>query len=255
MFPYFQLEDVVIPTYYIGHTIAALTFVVIFTRRLERSGFGGEAFSLILISLFGALIGSRLPFAIVEGDYLRVIKVWAGGQSIWTGILFTALFFGIWTRVKRLPALRILDLATVPLAASYAVMRFLACLPNGCCYGIPTTLPWGMVYDQMSPAGRKFGVVPLHPTQIYEGINGIITTGALVWAERSGVARKDGDMTLIFLAVHSAIRFFTDPFRADVPYIVKLPSPLPSLTLFQIVGLLVFIASATYIKCLRRETG
>jgi len=57
-----------------------------------------------------------------------------------------------------------------------AVMR-VGCFLNGCCFGRPTNLPWGIEYPLFSDAHfwqlsrgltDAFTVLPVHPTQLYE---------------------------------------------------------------------------------------
>ena len=55
------------------------------------------------------------------------------------------------------------------IALGHVVGRF-GCLFAGCCYGKPTTLPWGITFTDPFAAdnvGTPLGV-PLHPTQLYE---------------------------------------------------------------------------------------
>ncbi len=52
------------------------------------------------------------------------------------------------------------DSFAVPVAAAVAIGR-LGCFVAGCCYGTPTSLPWGVVFPNVDSQ-------PRHPTQIYE---------------------------------------------------------------------------------------
>ncbi len=57
------------------------------------------------------------------------------------------------------------DSFVVGIAAAIAVGRF-GCLLFGCCYGLPTTLPWGIGF----PSAEDGGTIPRHPTQLYESL-------------------------------------------------------------------------------------
>ena len=46
------------------------------------------------------------------------------------------------------------------------------CFLNGCCYGRPTTLPWGVKFPPGSFASLEFGDTPVHPSQLYNAVVG-----------------------------------------------------------------------------------
>jgi len=59
---------------------------------------------------------------------------------------------------------------------------------GGCCYGRPTTLPWGITFTDPF-AGRELGTplgVPLHPTQLYEAGAELVILVFLLAFERKG---------------------------------------------------------------------
>ena len=59
------------------------------------------------------------------------------------------------------------DTFAVPLALALAVGRW-GCFFNGCCYGVETTLPWGVWFR--SRRRRAPRLMKCHPTQIYESL-------------------------------------------------------------------------------------
>jgi phosphatidylglycerol:prolipoprotein diacylglycerol transferase len=55
---------------------------------------------------------------------------------------------------------------------------------NGDAHGVPTDLPWGLVFAPETPAGPQFGATPLHPVMLYEmAIN--LSIFATLWRLRT----------------------------------------------------------------------
>jgi hypothetical protein len=98
------------------------------------------------------------------------------------------------------------------------------CLLNGCCFGLPTALPWGVA----QPAGflaahlhEGLGLVaegapsaPLHPVQGYEALGSLAFIAALPWLRRR--LRSDGAAALLAAAGYLALFAALDPLRAMV---------------------------------------
>jgi hypothetical protein len=95
----------------------------------------------------GAMLGAKLPFVLSDWQELLNGRAWfADGKTILTGlaggylgVVVAKWSLGIHTRTG--------DSFAVPVAASVAVGR-LGCFVAGCCYGTPTSLPWGVVFAQ-----------------------------------------------------------------------------------------------------------
>ena len=80
------------------------------------------------------------------------------------------------------------------IALGHAVGR-MGCLLAGCCFGRPTSEPWGITFHSTVAAanvGTPLGV-PLHPTQIYEAVAELIILGAAAGdrTSRTRVRRTD----------------------------------------------------------------
>ena len=89
------------------------------------------------------------------------------------------------------------------IALGHVVGRF-GCLFAGCCYGKPTTVPWGITFtDPFAAAnvGTPLGV-PLHPTQLYEAGAELLILAILLCTERKGRPFAGPHV----LALHAALR-------------------------------------------------
>ena len=102
-------------------------------------------------------------------------------------------------------------------AVGVCLMGFLGrlgCFLAGCCYGRPTSLPWGVVFPETSEAASRWGFgVPLHPTQLYEALV-LVAIAVLLratWPRRG----FHGEAFLTLVLFYSSARLLTDGFRGD----------------------------------------
>jgi phosphatidylglycerol:prolipoprotein diacylglycerol transferase len=101
-----------------------------------------------LYSLMGGIVGARLFFVIHYRDRfaehpLDVFKIWQGGLELLGGVVLAVAIILFYLRYHKLPIRRYLDILAVGLMLALAFGR-LGCFLNGCCYGKPTDLPWGV---------------------------------------------------------------------------------------------------------------
>ena len=108
------------------------------------------------------------------GDYknnlVDIIMVQKGGLAILGGFGLTFLVLILLARRRRIPVLRLFDAIAPGLALGYAIGR-IGCFLNGCCFGVPTNLPWGLVFPLGSLAAQTFPDVHIHPTQTYASLS------------------------------------------------------------------------------------
>lgn len=107
-----------------------------------------------LIAL-AALVGARLLFVLVRGGGFGVRGGLMSAGGVAAGLLAT------WAaaRLSGVRAARLFD-AIAPGAILALGIGRIGCFLAGCCYGRPTALPWGVVFDEIGPE-------PRHPLQLY----------------------------------------------------------------------------------------
>ena len=80
------------------------------------------------------------------------------------------------------------------------------CFAAGCCWGKPTSLPWGVQFTEL---GHQITGVPLdahlHPTQLYESFSMLLVFFFLLWLHKR--KRFDGQVILLYALLYSVIRF------------------------------------------------
>ena len=107
-----------------------------------------------LYSLVGGVVGARLFFVVHYFDKFRsnpieVFAIWQGGLELAGGVLAAIIIILFYLRYHKLPIRRYLDVLAVGLMLALVFGR-IGCFLNGCCYGKPTELPWGVRFPYNS---------------------------------------------------------------------------------------------------------
>lgn len=75
---------------------------------------------------------------------------------------------------EKIPILHVADLIAPAIALGQFFTR-IGCFLNGCCFGLPSTLPWAIKFPAHCAAGASpVGDQPLHPTQLYSSLFGLL---------------------------------------------------------------------------------
>ncbi|MBL7154611.1 MAG: prolipoprotein diacylglyceryl transferase [Phycisphaerae bacterium] len=134
--------------------VAAVTVI----RRLSRSFTPDPQLitNAALYSLIGGVVGARLFYVIhyfeqFKGHWLGVFKIWHGGLELLGGVILAISIIFLYLVYHKLPMRRYLDVLAVGLLMALVFGR-VGCFLNGCCWGKPTTLPWGVrfPYDSLA---------------------------------------------------------------------------------------------------------
>jgi phosphatidylglycerol:prolipoprotein diacylglycerol transferase len=88
----------------------------------------------------------------------------------------------------------------------------MGCFLNGCCFGRPTSGPFGMVFPEGSQAGSVFPGTAIHPTQLYVVADNLLIVGLLLLIERRW-GRFDGVLIGAYLVLTGLTRGYEDLFR------------------------------------------
>jgi phosphatidylglycerol:prolipoprotein diacylglycerol transferase len=164
-----------------------------------------EKFFIGLGAFCGAMIGAKLPFALSDWDGFLSGAAWfSNGKTILCGLV--GGYFGVEIS-KWLLGVRIKtgDSFAVPVAAAVGIGRF-GCFHAGCCYGTPTTMPWGVVFPHVDS-------LPRHPTQLYEAAFHLTAALILFLLAERGLFR--GQLIKLYILAYLVFRFFTELIRPE----------------------------------------
>jgi phosphatidylglycerol:prolipoprotein diacylglycerol transferase len=206
-------------SYHVFITLGICLGLFFFYRYSKRSGIGQVAFvDISLISIISAYIGARLfqILFVMPGFYfghpMEMLYFWKGGFVIYGAILIPPIFVFMYAKKKRIAFSKITDALAPSFSIGYALGR-VACLMQGCCYGKPTTLPWGITFSEGTNAGMTPANIPLHPTQVYMMLQGLLIFLILDFQFRR--KKFDGGTTLWFFILYSITRIIIEYYRSD----------------------------------------
>lgn len=152
----------------------------------------------------GAMLTAKLPFVLGDDSGAAGMAWFADGKTILFGLL--GGYLGV-EAAKAVWGIRVKtgDSFAVPVAVAVAIGR-LACFRAGCCYGVPTRLPWGVVFPTE-------GALPRHPTQLYEAAFHLSMAGVLLLLKRRGLF--PGNLIKLYFIAYFAYRFGTELLRPE----------------------------------------
>jgi phosphatidylglycerol:prolipoprotein diacylglycerol transferase len=172
-------------------------------------------------------IGSRILYWAMnpqrrESDPDLLTRIQFSGFYMSGGFVAAIVVALVVCRWYRLDGWRMIDALAPALGLGGTVLR-LGCFLNGCCFGHPTSLPWGVTFPVGSPAhlqqlADRFDLLfnkplPVHPTQIYEMAAASIAA-AIAWLLYRPRVPK-GVPALAAGVWFLAVRWLERYFRAD----------------------------------------
>ena len=167
--------------------------------------------SLFYYLIIATIVGARLGHVLFYGwDYysqhpIEILYIWQGGLASHGGVLGIIIAMFIWSKyVSKRSILWVLDRVVVPSVFVAALIRF-GNLMNSEIYGMPTTLPWGFIFE------RNHETVAKHPTQIYEALCYLATFGVMLYMYWKTKAKDyQGLIVGVFFVMVFTARFFIE---------------------------------------------
>ncbi|MDA1193871.1 MAG: prolipoprotein diacylglyceryl transferase [Planctomycetota bacterium] len=178
-----------------------------------------DSFNLCFAMLFIGLAGARLAYAVVHYDEfsagkMKIFKLWEGGL-VWYGGLFAVLAYLAWylPRQPRFKGWAMMDVLALGGCLAIFVGRWASFL-SGENYGkVAPDLPWAVTFPHVDGSQAKPLGVPLHPTQLYHSLHGLLLFGLLVWYMRR--KPEAGQATGLFLMLYAVGRSIIEIWRGD----------------------------------------
>lgn len=193
-------------------------------RRAKRAGVDPQKIlDLSVIIILAAVVGSRLLYVLFHleqySNPLDMFALWQGGATFYGGFILAVAASYFWVQKNGISFLKMADIMAPSIALGLVFTR-IGCFLSGCCYGLPTDQPWGVVFPPDSPAGaaamavaQERGVdhVALHPAQLYSSLKGLTIFLALVALQPR--LKKEGATFGLLLVLYGIGRFTIDFFR------------------------------------------
>ena len=247
----FHIGSILVPAYGATAAVGVLLALFLAERSARVAGLNaGAVWNLCVVSLFAALVGSRLLLIVFNWTDLRLHPSWMLALAMIHHPLLTgfgalaaigsAFLFGRW---RRLPLWTTVDVLAAPLALGLAFEQ-LGALLAGSGYGTETAVRWAVTYTD--PLAARWSGAPLgvavHPVQayaalaflalstclvaLYQGTTSVVPQSpqneqrALAPAKKSSLLpawllyrRQSGDLAGLFLLGAAVVVFITEFWR------------------------------------------
>jgi phosphatidylglycerol:prolipoprotein diacylglycerol transferase len=224
-------------------------------------------YDLALWLFVGGIVGARLFYVIQYwgtpqiqglGD---IFKIWQGGIVLYGSIMGGAAAFLVYRWRHPFPFRPMIDVVAPALAIGIAFGR-LGCFLNGCCYGDLCHLPWGVSFP--GPHGIQVGSapwadqvrsgliprsapwsLPVHPTQLYSTIDGLILCGLLL--AYFPLRRRDGEVMALLMVTYPINRYLIEWLRGDEGVFFA------GMTISQTISTVIFVGGVAFWAWLSRQ--
>jgi len=216
-----ELGPVTVYTYGLLLAAAYLVGLQVAVVRARRRGVDGQkVLDLGIWVIISAIVGAKLLLLAVDFDYFRqrpaeIFSLVRTGGIFYGGLILSVAVAVWYVRRHNLPVWEMGDAIAPGIALGYAVGRF-GCLFGGCCYGAPTSMPWGITFHDHFASdfvGTPLGV-SLHPTQLYEAGAALVILAVLLLTERRW-RPFPGRTFWLYGALYAVSRFAIEFFRGD----------------------------------------
>jgi phosphatidylglycerol:prolipoprotein diacylglycerol transferase len=186
----FQLGPFSVYTY--GVLVAGGVLLGLWYARRQATFAGldpGRVWNLGIYMVLAAVILAKVWLIFTDWDYYLAhpsdifsITTFQSGGTFYGAFVGAVVTIVLYTYFQKMPLLPVLDTFAAALPLGHAIGR-LGCFAAGCCFGKPTSLPWGVTFTNPlagTLAGTPLGV-RLHPTQLYEAAAEFFNFLFLIW--------------------------------------------------------------------------
>ncbi len=208
----------------------------------EKIGIKGDyILDGIIIILPLSILGARLYYVIFEweryaGDFARIFAFREGGLAIHGAFIVAVISAYVYTRIRKLDFLKVLDLVAPGFLVAQALGRwgnFFNQEAHGYVIGESTNGVPNLDLDTQRAFLEQFGIPDFivdnmylqgpsglayyHPTFLYESLWNIVGFVIMLVLRRTRLIRS-GDMVAVYLIWYSVGRFFIEALRTDSLY-------------------------------------
>lgn len=219
--------------------LAIVAVIAISLLEAKRVGLAEDhIYNMGLWAIIGGILVSRLFHVIDKWDYYmanpaQIVRF--EGLTVYGAVIGALLAVLLYCWVKKISFWQVGDVVAPGAIMGQAIGR-IGCFLNGCCYGLPTSLPWGVVYTNPGsycPLNEQF-----QPTQIYHMLWNLIAFGIL-WSLRRRL-KPQGSLFLLYLALYAAgdlsIRFV----RVGEPFLFGMQQA-------QLIGIVILVVTVPWL--------
>jgi phosphatidylglycerol:prolipoprotein diacylglycerol transferase len=245
----FSIGPITVVWYGITILLAVLVLVMWMIREVRRGTrlTYDNVITAAVIAIPSGLVVSRLLHVIDRWGYFSQHPaeiIGGSGLTIYGAILGGALGVWVYSRFSNFGYGYFVDRLAPAIVLAQAIGR-LGCTVNGCCYGSPTALPWGIVYTNPESLGYTASSalaagIGLHPTQVYEVLYNLVLFVVLLRLRDR--LKPAGSLFQVYLGLYALWRLAVAFLRPGTPFLFGLNEAqvISVLVLFIVMPLLVF---------------
>lgn len=216
-----------------------------------------DVYGLAVWLFTGGVIGARLFYVLQHHETIHhvtdIFRVWQGG-IVFYGCIIGGLIGSVAYWFRHPFPFRPMADAVAPALMVGVILGRLGCFCNGCCYGDVSHLPWAVTFPARTLPWAHHVVaglipvtaarsLPVHPTQLYAALNGLLILGLLTWYFPR--RRRDGEVMALVMLAYPVARFIEESLRADEgPF-------LAGLTISQDISVVLFACGIVFWAWLR----
>jgi phosphatidylglycerol---prolipoprotein diacylglyceryl transferase len=200
-----------------------------------------DYFNALSLAIVTALIGGRSLFVITHWKTIEhwwnIFEFWVGGFSLLGTVVALLSIMPLYLKKRKINIIGLLDLVAIYAPLVQSISR-IGCFFAGCCFGLPTSLPFGVINSECGIP--EFANKTLHPTQLYSAF-ALLGIFLLHYFVLQYYFKKPGQLFISYLFLMSIERFTVDFWRANRELITI--SRLEFLSIPQVIALIIATAA------------
>ncbi len=218
----FNIGPLAIRSYGLMLAISFFLGILYVYRMSKKLNFDFDALlTVAYIMIIAGLIGARLSYVLFhlsefEGNWLDTINPFhsdrfgIAGLNLYGGVLCAVICTYIYVRVRGLSPLDVFDIFAPTIGLGLIFTR-IGCFLNGCCFGTPTDLPWGVSFPEGSLPYQIFDGAHLHPAQLYSSLYGLLLFIFLHWRLKNRIF--PGQVIALLFMIEAIFRYAIEYVR------------------------------------------
>lgn len=235
--------------YGLMYIIAIVLSFVLLNKEIHRKKIPltrDDIYNFIIFTVLGGILSARIYYVIFNWDYYsthlrEVLAIWKGGLASHGGFIGGFIVAYFYLKHFKVSISQMADSVLPLIILGEAFVRF-GNFMNGEAHGVPTNLPWGIVFPKGSPAGDQFPNTPIHPTMLYQLFYNLMVF-LFIWLFLRKKDLRAGFVASVSIILYSIGRFFIEGLRADSLYIGKF-----RIAQVMSISLILLMLSLIYIK-------
>ena len=187
--------------------------------------------------IVGIVLGGRIGYALFYNlkfyleNPVEILMIWNGGMSFHGGLIGIIVVSVLFAKKYDQDSFLYMDLVALVAPIGIFFGR-IANFINSELYGIPTEVPWAVIFVQIDKFAR-------HPSQLYEAfLEGIILFLILLYFKKKNYLETPGLISGVFLIFYSVFRFIIEFFRVPDEHLGYL---ILNLSMGQIISLITIL--------------